>query len=170
MRKGNAMLDTTVTYPCAEGVEALFLCTGWCSRGRGAYLNFIEHVVHGILISLYRFIQRLLALVRAACSDKAALWKDHGLVFPSTIGTPLSHHNVVRSFKALLGRAGLPAGTRLYDLRHTCATLLLNSNVHPKYVQELLGHASIAQTLDTYSHVLEGIDSGIGDAMDAAVG
>ena len=70
----------------------------------------------------------------------------------------------------LLGRAGLPAGTRLYDLRHTCATLLLNSNVHPKYVQELLGHASIAQTLDTYSHMLKGMDSGIGDAMDAAVG
>jgi integrase len=63
---------------------------------------------------------------------RAELWKDHGLVFPSTVGTPLSHRNVVRSFKALLGRAGLPTGTRLYDLRHTCATLLLNSNVHPK--------------------------------------
>ncbi len=101
---------------------------------------------------------------------KAGLWKDHGLVFPSTVGTPLSHRNVVRSFKALLKRAGLPASTRLYDLRHTCATLLLNGNVHPKYVQELLGHASISQTLDTYSHVLKGMDGGIGDAMDAAVG
>jgi integrase len=101
---------------------------------------------------------------------KAGLWKDHGLVFPSTVGTPLSHRNVVRSFKALLKCAGLPASIRLYDLRHTCATLLLNSNIHPKYVQELLGHASIAQTLDTYSHVLEGMDGGIGSAMDAAVG
>ena len=101
---------------------------------------------------------------------KAGLWTDHGLVFPSTVGTPLSHRNVVRSFKALLKRAGLPRSTRLYDLRHTCATLLLNSNVHPKYVQELLGHASIAQTLDTYSHLLKGLDGGIGDAMDAAVG
>ena len=101
---------------------------------------------------------------------KAGLWKDHGLVFPSTVGTPLSHRNVVRSFKTLLKRADLPAETRLYDLRHTCATLLLNSNVHPKYVQELLGHASISQTLDTYSHVLKGMDGGIGDAMDAAVG
>jgi integrase len=62
---------------------------------------------------------------------KAGLWKDHGLVFPSTVGTPLSHGNVVRSFKALLKRAGLPRSTRLYDLCHTCATLLLNSNVHP---------------------------------------
>ena len=61
-------------------------------------------------------------------------------------------------------------GGLIYDLRHICATLLLFRNVHPKYVQELLGHASIAQTLDTYSHVLKGMDGGIGDAMDAAVG
>jgi integrase len=102
--------------------------------------------------------------------QKAGLWKDHGLVLPSTVGTPLSHRNVVRSFKALLKRAGLPASIRLYDLRHTCATLLLNGNVHPKYVQELLGHASISQTLDTYSHVLKGMDGGIGGAMDEAFG
>jgi integrase len=101
---------------------------------------------------------------------KAGLWEDQGLVFPSTVGTPLSHRDVVRSFKALLKRAGLPAGTRLYDLRHTCATLLLNSNVHPKYVQELLGHASIAQTLDTYSHVLKGMDGGTVSAIEEALG
>jgi integrase len=45
--------------------------------------------------------------------QKAGLWKDHGLVFPSSVGTPLSHRNVVRSFKALLKRAGLPVSTRL---------------------------------------------------------
>jgi integrase len=44
------------------------------------------------------------------------------------------------------------------------------SNLYPEYVQELLGHASISQTLDTYSHMLEGMNGGIGDAMDAAVG
>ena len=76
----------------------------------------------------------------------------------------------MRSFKRLLKRAELPASVRLYDLRHTCATLLLSGNVHPKYVQELLGHASIAQTLDTYSHVLKGMDGGIGDVMDEALG
>jgi len=97
---------------------------------------------------------------------RAGLWQDHGLVFPSSVGTPLSHRNVVRSFKAVLRRAGLPAAIRLYDRRHTCATLLLCRNVHPKYVQELLGHASIAQTLDTYSHVLPGMNGGIGDAID----
>jgi integrase len=101
---------------------------------------------------------------------KAGLWRDHDLIFASAVGTPLSHRNVVRSFKALLKRADLPVSTRLYDLRHTCATLLLGSNVHPKYVQELLGHASITLTLDTYSHVLKGMDGGIGGAMDEALG
>jgi integrase len=101
---------------------------------------------------------------------KAGLWQDHDLVFPSNVGTPVSHRNVVRSFKALLNRAGLPLSTRLYDLRHTCATLLLSRNIHPKYVQELLGHASIAQTLDTYSHIIEGMDGGTTDAIEEALG
>jgi integrase len=63
-----------------------------------------------------------------------------------------------------------PAETRPYDLRHTCATLLLFSNIRSKYVQELVGHASIAQTLDTYSHVLPGMDDGLADAMGDALG
>lgn len=101
---------------------------------------------------------------------KASLWQDHGLIFPSNVGTPLSQRNLTRAFKATLKRAGLPDTFRLYDLRHTCATLLLSRNVHPKYVQELLGHASIALTLDTYSHVIPGMDGGTASAMDDALG
>jgi integrase len=59
-----------------------------------------------------------------------------------------------RSFARLLMRAGLSAETRFHYLRHTCATLLLSRNVNPKIVSEMLGHANIAITLDTYSHVL----------------
>jgi len=73
-----------------------------------------------------------------------------------------------RYFKPLLKKAGLPA-ISLHDLRHTCATLLLSRNVRPKYVQELLGHASITIPLDTYSHVIEGMDGGLADAMDEAL-
>ena len=99
------------------------------------------------------------------------LWRDHdGLVFPSTVGTPLYHRNLSRAFKDLLRRASLPETVRLYDLRHTYATLLLARNVHPKYVQELLGHASITLTLDTYSHVLPGMDGAAASAMDEALG
>jgi integrase len=73
-----------------------------------------------------------------------------------------------RHFKPRLQRAGPPA-IRLHDLRHTCATILLMVGKHPKYVQELLGHANISITLNTYSHVIEGMDGGLGDAMDRAL-
>lgn len=56
-----------------------------------------------------------------------------------------------------------------HDLRHTCATLLLTQGTHPKYVQELLGHATIAITLDTYSHVLPGMGDQTARAMQDAL-
>jgi integrase len=102
--------------------------------------------------------------------DKAgSLWRENGLVFATEIGTPLNRHNVTqRSFKPLLERAGLPQ-IRFHDLRHTCATILLSQGVHAKYVQELLGQATIAITLDTYSHVLPGMGGGTAAAMDEAL-
>lgn len=102
--------------------------------------------------------------------ERARLWEDHGLVFPSSVGTPKNHRNLNREFKIAAKRAGLPGHCRLYDLRHTCATLLLSRDIHPKYVQELLGHASIALTLDTYSHVIPGMDGKTGSAIDEALG
>jgi hypothetical protein len=97
------------------------------------------------------------------------LCEDQGLVFASEVGTPLNRHNLVaRSFKPLLKRAGLPE-IRFHDLRHTCATLLFSKGVHPKFVQELLGHATVAITLDTYSHVLPGMGNQTADAMEAAL-
>jgi integrase len=94
------------------------------------------------------------------------LWRDHGLVFPSRVGTPLNPENLVeRSFKPLLERAGLPS-IRFHDLRHTCATLLLSKGVNPKIVQEMLGHANISVTLDTYSHVLPDMQEVAVAAMD----
>ena len=59
---------------------------------------------------------------------------------------------------------------RLHDLRHTCATLLLTGGVHPKIVQELLGHRTISITLDTYSHVLPGMGDAAAGEMDEALG
>jgi integrase len=97
------------------------------------------------------------------------LYRDQGLVFASGIGTPLNRYNLnSRSFKPLLKRAGLPE-IRFHDLRHTCATLLLSRDVHPKFVQELLGHATIAITLDTYSHVLPGMGDHASRAMEDAL-
>ena len=68
-------------------------------------------------------------------------------------------------FKPLLRGAGLPQ-IRFHDLRHTCATLLLMKNVNPKVVSEMLGHATIAITLDTYSHVLPNMQESAAAAME----
>ncbi len=69
----------------------------------------------------------------------------------------------------LLRRAGV-RGVRFHDLRHTCATLLLTKGVHPKIVSEMLGHSSIAITLDIYSHVIPGMQEAAVGAMEDALG
>jgi integrase len=97
----------------------------------------------------------------------AELWQDHDFVFTTQVGTPLNRHNFFRRcYKPLLGEAGLPRSVRFHDLRHTCATLLLSKNVNPKIVQELLGHANISQTMDTYSHMLPDMQERAASAMD----
>jgi integrase len=73
-----------------------------------------------------------------------------------------------RSLVSHLKRADLPRIT-FHDLRHTCASLLFQRNVHPKLVQDLLGHASVAITLDTCSHMLSGMGSEAADAMVEAL-
>ncbi len=73
---------------------------------------------------------------------------------------------VRRSFLPLLRRAGLPR-IRFHDLRHTAATLLLLQGIHPKVVQERLGHSQISVTLDTYSHVLPSMGREAATRLDA---
>ena len=82
----------------------------------------------------------------------AEAWHDHDLVFCTHAGNPLEIARIHDNFKPSLARTGLP-NIRVHDLRHTAATLMLEQGVHPKVVQEMLGHSSIALTLDTYSHV-----------------
>ena len=72
-----------------------------------------------------------------------ARWRDSGLVFTTTVGTPLDGRNVNRLFKVILRDAGLPA-IRYHDLRHTAATLLLAQGVDPRTIMETLGHSQIS--------------------------
>ena len=99
----------------------------------------------------------------------AGLWQEHGLVFPSQVGTPIGGRNLNRSFKRHLERAGLPRRFRFHDLRHTCATLLFKQGVNPKFVQELLGHGDVSLTLNVYSHVLPDMGDQAAVAMDTAL-
>jgi integrase len=89
-----------------------------------------------------------------------SLWEDHDLVFPNRVGKPMNADNLYqRGFKPLLEKAGL-SGFNFHSLRHTCATLLCSKNINPKIVQEMLGHANISQTMDTYSHVMPAEERG----------
>ena len=93
---------------------------------------------------------------------------EYNLVFPNQKGNPLNINNLIhRDFKPVVDNAGLPPKLRLYDLRHTHATLLFLAGVHPKIVGERLGHSSITLTLDTYSHVLPGMQEESAQKLNA---
>lgn len=83
-------------------------------------------------------------------------WTDSGYVFVDEAGTEYHPHRFTKMFEDAVKRAGVPR-IRLHDTRHTMATLALEAGVHPKVVQEQLGHSAIAVTLDTYSHVPQAV-------------
>ena len=100
------------------------------------------------------------------------LWQDHDLVFPNRVGRPMDHGNLYyREYKPLLQKAGLgEEGFTFHSLRHTFATELFHQRKRPKIIQALLGHSSIVQTMDTYSHLLEDVDNDEIGGLDEAFG
>jgi integrase len=100
----------------------------------------------------------------------AGEWRDAQLVFASRVGGPIDPTNLYnREYKPLLERAGLAGhGFTFHALRHTFATALFSRGEHPKRVQSLLGHASITQTMDTYSHLIDDIGGDAVDGLDDA--
>jgi integrase len=95
-------------------------------------------------------------------------WVDLDLVFTTPIGSPLNRTEMSRQFTRLLAAAGVPH-RRLYDCRHTAATLLLAQGVPARVVMETLGHSSYALTMETYTHVLPSVMREAADAMDRAL-
>jgi integrase len=107
-----------------------------------------------------------LACQRKQMERLGDLYEDQGLVFATERGTLVNPANLrKRSFTPHLKKAGLPS-IRSHDLRHTCATLLLSRNVNPKNVSEMLGHATIAITIDAYSHVLPNMQESAARALE----
>jgi len=98
-----------------------------------------------------------------------AAWHQNDLVFPSEIGTPLNLSNVTKHFKGILKKANIRTSIRLYDLRHTTATLLLQAGINPKIVSERLGHSTIVLTLDVYSHVLPNMQKDATDQLEKMI-
>jgi len=83
-------------------------------------------------------------------------WVETGYVFVDESGEPLLPQRITKMFAAAIARTNVPT-IRLHDVRHTMATNALAAGVHPKVVQEQLGHSTIAVTMDTYSHVPQAV-------------
>lgn len=98
-----------------------------------------------------------------------AAWTDEGLVFDRGDGRPMANEVMAGRLRRAAKAAKVPPITP-HGLRHTCATLLLAAGVHPKIVQERLGHATIGETMDRYSHVLQGMQEPATEAMAAILG
>jgi integrase len=93
-------------------------------------------------------------------------WQDHDLVFCTGEGKPINPPNIARNYGKIIDAAGVPK-IRLHDLRHTHATLLLTNGLPVKVVSERLGHAKTSITMDTYAHVLPGMQEAAADATSA---
>lgn len=110
--------------------------------------------------------RRRQAEVRLAAGPE---YEDHALIFADAKGAPLDWSEVARKhFPGLLTQADLPA-IRPYDLRHSCASLLLAQGVNPKVVAERLGHSTIVLTMDTYSAVLPGLQEEATEKLGAVL-
>lgn len=96
-------------------------------------------------------------------------WENLDLVCTDELGGIFSPDTFTRTTKRLAEEAGVPILGPHDAARHTWATLALASGVHPKVVQERLGHSSIAITLDRYSHVIEGIDRDAAETVAALI-
>jgi integrase len=101
------------------------------------------------------------------CTMLGMSLKDDSLIFSQVDGKPLLPDTVSHAWVKIVKRAGLKH-FRLHDGRHTHASLLLKQNVHPKVVQERLGHATISTTLDLYSHVAPGLQEAAARHFDEA--
>jgi integrase len=96
-------------------------------------------------------------------------WKDHGLVFATSLGTPIVPRNLTRSLKALLKKAGLPTTTRFHDLRHSCGTLLHSQGVPARAIAEVLGHTQL-RTTERYTHATQAMVRDAAERMEKLLG
>ncbi|SVE63234.1 uncharacterized protein METZ01_LOCUS516088 [marine metagenome] len=101
------------------------------------------------------------------------VWNQTGYVYTTEMGLPIDPNSVSQEFRKIVRKNNLPYGT-LHGLRHAFATSLLSANVHPAVVQSALGHSSISITIDTYSHVMPGLEEAdarrIDEVLKQAIG
>jgi len=114
-------------------------------------------------------LRKLRRETQAATAERECDYAFSELIFTTAFGEPINEDYLAKKhFKPILRQVGLP-NIRLYDLRHTAATLALTVGTPPKVVSEQFGHASAAFTLDTYSHVLPHMQEEAAAKMEAAL-
>ena len=94
--------------------------------------------------------------------------EESDLVFSQPDGRPLLPDTISHAWGKLTQRVGIK-NIRLHDARHSHASLMLKQGIHPKIVQEMLGHTSIQITLDTYSHVTPGLQQAAAEGFDKII-
>jgi integrase len=119
------------------------------------------------LVARLRLHKALQAQERLAAGKD---WHDLGLVFSTPLGTPLEERRVVRIFKEALAAASLPQSVRLYDCRHTAASLLYAQGVPELQISAILGHTDPAFTRRTYTHLFPEMRRAAAESIEAAMG
>jgi integrase len=164
--------DVDFERPCISVQRSLV----WKGRPAEGWLLVPPKTKRGLRqVAIPRSLAETLAALRkrqAEAKQRAGCaYQDEGFVFANRVGRPVYPRQFVRHvFKVALARAGLPHSIRLYDLRHTCATLLLKAGEHVKVVSERLGHANVSITLEIYVHVLPGMQEGAAARMERLLG
>jgi integrase len=170
---------TLVVFAAYTGLRAGeigALRVGRCDLLRGT-VDVVESYaeVHGALVlgATKTYERRTVRMPRFLCDRLGEHFARRGqtkptdLVFTDTAGEPLRHSNFYRrTFKPGVLAAGLPAGLRFHDLRHTCAALLIAQGAHPKAMMERLGQSSITVTLDRYGHLFPSLDERLVDGLE----
>ncbi|MBP1156745.1 MULTISPECIES: site-specific integrase [unclassified Paenibacillus] len=110
-------------------------------------------------------IRRRIVMIKEEKLAAGERYEDNGFLVCSKYGTPLSKANCSAVWKRMLKKTNMRI-IRFHDLRHTCASLLMSLDIHPKIVQEQLGHSSIKITLDTYSHLMPNMQAEAATALE----
>lgn len=146
----------------------------WNRKGGGYEIGELKTNASQRCIVLPASVLQVLTKHRIAQHEErlglGSAYENNDLVFCTTIGTPLQPRNVIkRHLKPILHKAGLPKAFRWYDLRHTCASVLLRAGTNPKIVAEKLGHASVNLTLNVYSHTIPSMQNEAANDLEKAL-
>jgi integrase len=110
-------------------------------------------------------IKKRIQIIENEKRATGASYNDLGFLICAKSGLPIPKHHIHKLWTRLLEKTGMRK-IRFHDLRHTCASLLLTLGVHPKVVQERLGHTSFKITMDLYSHLMPNMQSEASDALE----